>query len=177
MLEGWSMKKALLIVDMLNDFVEDGGALKVEGAKEIAPFINDLRVEFKKNGFPVIYICDSHLENDPEFELWPSHCVEGTKGAEIIGELKPDANDYVIKKKSYSGFYGTTLHTLLKILEVDTLYITGVAMNICVHYTVADGVMRGYKIVVPVKCVAGLTKEDEEYMKKQFRDVFKIKLV
>ena len=171
------MKKALLIVDMLNDFVEDWGSLKVQGAKEIVPFIKNLRMEFKKNNLPVIYLCDSHSKNDPEFELWPPHCIEGTKGAEIINELKPDNNDYIIKKKTYSGFYETNLDDKLKQLGVDTLYITGVAMNICVHYTAADARMRGYTVFIPLKGVKGLTAEDEAYMKKQFKNVLKINLL
>ena len=171
------MKKALLIVDMLNDFVEDWGSLKVEGAKEIVPFIKNLRMEFKKNNLPVIYLCDSHSKSDPEFELWPPHCIEGTKGAEIINELKPDGNDYILKKKTYSGFYNTNLDNKLKQLGVDTLYIAGVAMNICVHYTAADARMRGYTVFIPLKGVKGLTVEDEAYMKKQFKDVLKINLL
>ena len=169
--------EALLIVDMLKDFVEEWGALKVDGAKEIVPFIKSLKEEFNKKNLPVIYLCDSHKKDDPEFELWPPHCVEGTRGAEIVDPLKPDPKDYVIKKTTYSGFHGTNLDGLLKKLGVDTVYICGVAMNICVHYTAADARMNGYSVIVPLKGVKGLTKEDEEYMKKQFANVLKIKLI
>jgi nicotinamidase-related amidase len=169
--------KALLIVDMLNDFVEDWGALKVKGAKEIIPYINALKEKFGKEGDPVIYICDSHDKNDPEFKIWPAHCVEGTKGAEIINELKPDKKDYVIKKKTYSGFFGTNLKELLDELKVDTVYITGVAMNICVHYTAADARMNGFKVIVPLRGVKGLTEEDEDYMRKQFKNILNVKLI
>ncbi len=109
--------------------------------------------------------------------MWPPHCIEGTKGAAIVDELKPGYDDYVIKKRAYSGFYNTNLDDTLKKLGVDTLYITGVAMNICVHYTAADARMRGYTVFIPLKGVRGLTKEDEVYMEKQFRDVLKINLV
>ncbi len=171
------MKKALLIVDMLKDFVEDWGALKVEGAKEIVPFIKGFKAGIKQQGTPVIYLCDSHSKNDPEFDSWPPHCIEGTKGAEIVDELKPEKDDYVIKKTTYSGFHGTDLDELLKKLSVDTVCICGVAMNICVHYTAADARMNGYNVVVPLMGTKGLTKEDEEYMKKQFANVLKIKLI
>ncbi len=169
--------RALLIVDMLQDFIEDWGTLKVEGAKEIIPFIATLRKEFKNNGAPVIYLCDSHSNDDPEFKLWPPHCVEGTKGANVVEELKPKAGDIVIKKTTYSGFFGTTLNETLKSLGVGKIYITGVAMNICVHYTAVDARMLGYDVIVPLNCVRGLTKEDEEYMKKQFQYVLNIKLI
>jgi nicotinamidase-related amidase len=169
--------KALLIVDMLNDFVEDWGALKVEGAKEIISYIKSLKESFKKEDSPVIYLCDSHDKNDPEFKLWPAHCMEGTKGAEIVEELKPDKKDYVIKKKTYSGFFGTNLKETLKKLGVDTVYITGVAMNICVHYTAADARMNDFKVVVPLRGVKGLTEKDEDYMKNQFKNVLNVKII
>ena len=169
--------KALLIVDMLNDFIEDGGTLKIEGAKEIVPFIKGFKAGFEKKGAPVIYICDSHKKNDPEFKFWPPHCIEGTEGAEIVKSLKPTENDYVIKKATYSGFHRTKLDELLKQLGVDTVYITGVAMNICVHYTAAEARMNGYDVIVPLTGVKGLTKDDEDYMKKQFTNVLNIKLI
>ncbi|NIA10278.1 MAG: isochorismatase family protein [Nitrospiraceae bacterium] len=169
--------KALLIVDMLNDFVKDWGTLKVEGAKEIIPYIKGFKATFKKKGFPVIYVCDSHTENDREFELWPPHCIKGTKGAEIVNDLKPDVDDYIVDKTTYSGFHNTRLDALLKELSVNTLYITGVAMNICVQYTAADARMNGYNVIVPIMGVKGLKKEDEEYMKKQFLNILKIKLI
>ena len=169
--------KALLIVDMLNDFVEDWGTLKIEGAKEIVPFIRGFKAGFEKKGAPIIYLCDSHKKNDPEFKFWPPHCIEGTDGAEVVKSLKPTKNDYLIKKNTYSGFHKTKLDKLLKQLGVDTIYITGVAMNICVHYTAADARMNGYNVIIPLMGVKGLTKGDEDYMKKQFINVLNIKLI
>ncbi|MGC8721941.1 MAG: cysteine hydrolase family protein [Caldisericaceae bacterium] len=171
------MKRALLIVDMLNDFVEDWGTLKVDGAKEIIPQILKQKEAFVESGEPIIYLCDSHTVNDDEFKLWPPHCVEGTKGAEVVDELKPGDTDIVIKKTTYSGFFGTNLNETLRALAVKELYITGVAMNICVHYTAADARMLGYSVTVPLDCVKGLTKEDEEYMKKQFKNVLNVNLI
>jgi nicotinamidase-related amidase len=171
------MKKALLIVDMLNDFVEDWGSLKVEGAQEIIPAIVKLKEAFVKEDNPVIYLCDSHLVNDLEFKLWPSHCVEGTKGAEVVDLLKPSYDDIVIKKMTYSGFFETNLNETLRRLGIEEVYITGVAMNICVHYTAVDARMNGYAVTIPLNCVRGLTKEDEEYMKKQFKNVLNVTLI
>lgn len=171
------MKKALLIVDMLNDFVEEWGALRVEGAKEIIPAVLKQKEEFVKNGNPVIYLCDSHKQDDPEFKLWPPHCIEGTKGAEIVEQLKPTQDDIVIKKTTYSGFFKTNLDDTLRNLGIEEVYITGVAMNICVHYTACDARMLGYIVTIPASCVRGLTREDEEYMKKQFKNVLNINLI
>lgn len=169
--------RALLIVDMLKDFVYDWGSLKVDGAKDIIPYIKSLRDEFSKSREPVIYLCDNHSKDDAEFKLWPPHCVEGTPGAEVVDELKPDTDNFVIKKTTYSGFFGTNLHELLQNLKIDEVYIVGVAMNICVHYTAVDARMLGYKVTVPLKGVRGLTREDEEYMVKQFKNVLNINVI
>ncbi len=169
--------RALLIVDMLKDFVYEWGALKVEGAKDIVPFIQKVAEEFRKSKEPIVYLCDSHLSDDPEFKIWPAHCVQGTEGADVIDELKPERKDFVVKKTTYSGFFGTNLHELLQNLKVDELVIVGVAMNICVHYTAVDARMLGYRVTVPLKGVKGITAEDEAYMAKQFKYVLNIDVV
>lgn len=169
--------KALIIVDMLKDFVYDWGALRINGAKDIIPYIQELKAQFKKEKWPVIYLADSHDKFDKEFEIWPPHCVEGTAGAEVVDELKPDNDDIVIKKKTYSGFFKTDLEETLKKLKVDEVYIVGVATNICVHYTASDAVLRGYKVVIPWIGTKGITEEDEAYMKKHFENVLKVKII
>ncbi len=169
--------KALIIVDMLKDFVEDWGALRINGAKTIIPYIKSLKEEFVKENNPVIYICDSHDVDDKEFQIWPPHCVEGTKGAEIVDELKNSENDIVIKKKTYSGFFNTNLDETLKKMNIDQLFIVGVATNICVHYTASDAILRGYEVFIPWKGIKGITEEDEAYMKKHFTNVLKIKII
>ena len=169
--------KALLIIDMLNDFVEDWGTLRIEGAKEIIPYIKDLKTQFKQKNAPVIYICDSHDEDDKEFLIWPKHCVEGTVGAEVVDALKPDPSDIIIKKKTYSGFFNTNLEETLKSLNVDEVYLVGVATNICVHYTAADAVLRGFKVYVPWKGTKGITEDDKAYMEKQFKNVLNVEVI
>ncbi|BAL80746.1 cysteine hydrolase family protein [Caldisericum exile] len=169
--------KALIIVDMLKDFVYDWGTLRINGAKDIIPYIHQLKTQFKKENFPVIYLADSHDKYDKEFEIWPPHCVEGTEGAEVVDELKPDESDIIIKKKTYSGFFKTELEETLKKLNIDELYIVGVATNICVHYTASDAVLRGYRVLIPWKGTKGITEEDEIYMKKHFENVLKVKII
>jgi nicotinamidase-related amidase len=169
--------KALIIVDMLKDFVEDWGALKINGAKTIIPYIKELKDQFKKENLPVIYLADAHDKYDKEFAIWPPHCIEGTVGAEVVDELKPEEGDILIKKKTYSGFFNTNLDETLKSLNVDEVYIVGVATNICVHYTASDAVLRGYKVVIPWKCTKGITEEDEAYMKKHFENVLRVTII
>jgi nicotinamidase/pyrazinamidase len=164
---------ALLILDMLNDFVLEGAPLEVPSAREVVPNLKSEIAEARKTGVPVIYICDSHDENDLEFERmgWPAHAVEGSEGAKVFDELKPLPEDTMVTKKRYSGFYGTSLETVLKEKGITGLLVTGCVTNICILYTVADAVQRGYKVKVLANCIAGLNREDHEFALKQMREV------
>ena len=155
--------KALIINDMENDFVKEKGALRVDKAIECVGPIQELKAEMKKEGVPVIYVCDTHFKGDKEFDKWGSHTVDGTWGAEIIDELNPDEDDYVIKKWRYSAFYATPLDMLLRQLRVDTIVLTGVLTDVCIQHTAADAYFRGYKTVVPRSCTHTVTEERKEY--------------
>lgn len=166
-------KKVLLVIDMLNDFVRAGAPLEVPGARDIIPNIKKKIEEARREKIPVIYLCDAHAPDDPEFRVWPKHAVRGSPGAAVIEELKPEKKDSVILKTTYSGFFGTKLDALLKKIRPKQLIATGVCTEICVLYTVADAYMRGYEVDVPEECVSGLTKEDHEFALKQMKYVLK----
>ena len=102
--------KGLLVIDMLRDFLAEGGALFCgKESREIIPFVDRKIKEAHRAGQLVIYICDSHPEDDLEFKLFPKHCLEGTDGANIIEELEVLNRDVLIKKRRYSGFFETQL--------------------------------------------------------------------
>jgi nicotinamidase-related amidase len=155
--------KALIINDMENDFVDEKGALRVDTAATCVKPIIQLKTNMKKEGSPVIYVCDTHFKGDKEFEKWGTHTVEGTWGADIIKELQPDKNDYIIKKWRYSAFYATPLDMLLRQLTVDTIVLTGVLTDVCIQHTAADAYFRGYKTIVPKQCTATITEERKQY--------------
>jgi len=162
------VKTAIVVIDMLNDFVT--GSLKCKRAPRIIPNIQRLLNFARKKGIPIIYTNDTHLPGiDEEFELWPQHAVVGTKGAEAIEELKPKKGDYVIQKRRYSAFFGTYLDLLLRELKVDTLVLVGLVTNVCIQNTAADAFFRGYRIIVPEDCVEAINEEAQksgiEYMK------------
>src|SRR5574344_642727 len=95
---------AVLVVDMLNDFVT--GALGCDRARAIVPAVANLLEAAREKGVPVIYCNDSHLKDiDHELKHWGNHAIRGTKGAEIIPELKAMPEDYIILKRRYSGFF------------------------------------------------------------------------
>lgn len=170
-------KTAILVIDMLNDFVSDGGSLVVPGAKKIVPSIKRRLTTAGKNRIPVIYVCDSHHPKDPEFKNWPRHAVEGSWGAQVVDDLEPAKNDYVIPKKRYSGFHQTSLDLTLRELGVENLIITGVVTNICVYFTAVDGYMRGYKIAVPKNCVIGLNAKDHKFALEQMKVLLSTRVV
>jgi len=162
------LKPAVLVIDMLNDFVT--GALKCERASGIIPNIKRLVETARQKSVPVIYANDTHLHGiDKEFKIWKPHAVSGTHGAQVIDELKPAETDYVIHKRRYSAFFATDLDLLLRELSIDTLILTGLVTNVCVQHTAADAFFRGYKILVPEDCVEAVDKETHEtaleYMK------------
>ncbi len=157
-------KEALLVCDMLNDFVLPGASHEVPEARTIIPVI---RWEIDKAhavGNPVVYVCDVHEPDDKEFRKfgWPAHAVRGTQGAGIIEELVPSEKDTIIYKKTYSGFYGTILDATLKRLDVGSLRITGLMTHIGVLFTASEAVLRGYTVTVVENGVAGLAREDHE---------------
>lgn len=166
------MKKfAVIVVDMLNDFVT--GSLGCDRAREIIPALQELLKEARVHQIPVIYANDSHLKGiDRELKLWGDHAIRGTQGAEVIPELKPQEQDYVVWKRRYSGFYQTDLQMLLSELGVDTVIITGLHTHMCCRHTSADAYYLGYDIIVPRETTNAFTKEDYEGGLKYLKEVY-----
>ena len=157
-------KEALLVVDMLNDFVLPGAPLEVPETRNIIKNVQREIKAARTAGKPVIYVCDTHAPKDKEFTKfnWPPHAVKGTRGGEVVADLKPGPGDPVIAKTTYSGFYETTLEETLRRLGVDALRLTGCVTNICILFTASDAVLRDYTVTVVQDGVAGLAKEDHE---------------
>ena len=170
-------KSALIIVDMLNDFVLEGAPLKVPGIEEI---IRPIRREIDNahgNGRPVIYICDSHDKKDREFDMYPPHAIAGSGGAMVVDSLKPLDSDIIVNKQTLSGFYKTGLEQILKKNGIEEIYITGCVVNICVFLIAAEAVIRGFRVNVVRDAVAGFNKEEYDYSLYQLNRYFKVNLV
>lgn len=166
---------ALLVVDMLNDFVY--GAMKCPNAKKILPKIKSLIKTMRENNIPVFYCNDAHLPNDDyEFKLWGPHALKGSYGAKVINELKPSGVDYMVPKRTYSAFYNTKLDSLLKKefckKSLGVLIISGIHTDICAKHTVFDAFIRGYDVLVAKDGVTSFSEKDHksalEYMKKNY---------
>ncbi len=172
------MLKALVVVDMLNDFLEENGALFCgEESRAIVPFIRALIDEYRREHGMIVYLCDSHRKDDREFDRFPPHCVAGTRGAEVIPDLAPARGDIIIKKARYSGFYGTDLEEVLEkngILEVG---VVGVCTSICVMDTVGGLANRDYGIAVYEKGVADFDPEMARCAMTRMRRVYGARIV
>jgi len=183
--------KALIIVDVQNDFIP-GGALAVNEGDTIVPIINNLQAKFDF----IVATQDWHPENHGSFAanhegkkvgefidlngvnqiLWPVHCVQGTFGAEFHKNLKKDKWQAIFQKgtnplvDSYSGFFDnnrqgdTGLSSYLKENGVDEIYICGLATDYCVKFTVLDGISEGFKTYLIADATKGVNihKEDSD---------------
>ncbi len=166
------MKKALIVVDVQNDFCE-GGALAVPGANAVIPYINGL---IEQNEYDqIVFTQDWHPANHKSFAsnngkkvgetinlngipqfMWPDHCVQGTFGAEFHPDLKIPENIHIVQKgknpdfDSYSGFQDnnhfmkTDLDDFLKYHDIKLVEIVGLALDYCVKFTSLDAVQNGY---------------------------------
>ncbi len=152
---------AVLVVDMLNDFLEPDGAMPLpEGQALYAP-IRQLLAAARQNEMPVIWVCDEHPPDDKEFDKRAVHCLLGSWGAEIVPGLERRDDEYRVAKRRYSGFFETDLDLRLRELGIRHIVLTGVVTNICVRSTAHDAFFRGYDVVIPEQCVAATSEREQ----------------
>lgn len=147
-------KRALIVVDVQNDFCP-GGALAVAHGDEVVAPLNNLIEEFLERGEPVFKSRDWHPEKTKHFAdyggTWPVHCVQNTRGAEFHPELMDDIHIRVISKglgdeDCYSAFDGTNLALELRRLGVEEVWVGGLATDYCVKNTVLDALKQGFQV-------------------------------
>jgi nicotinamidase/pyrazinamidase len=189
--------KALIIVDMQNDFLP-GGSLAVSGGDEIIPLINSLQKQFDlvvatQDWHPADHksFASSHSEKK-EYEvidldglsqvLWPDHCVQGTKGAAFSSELNDLKIEAIFRKgmdreiDSYSGFYdngrrkNTGMAGYLKDRGIKTIYICGIAADFCVYYTAIDGIDLGFEVYIIEDAVRAIDSKGYQTAMKDFEE-------
>ena len=132
-------KTTLIVIDMLNDFLDPGGSLYVgDQAREIIPFVARKIAEFRARGQMVIFVSDAHDTDDPEFRAFPPHAVKGGWGAGIIPELAPAPGDFRVDKTRHSAFDDTGLDDILQEEQVEEVHLAGVLTSICILATARD---------------------------------------
>jgi ureidoacrylate peracid hydrolase len=190
---------ALIVVDMQNDFVHRDGnfnhiAREHPEANIDMPFligtipnVKRLVHAFRAAGRPVVYL--AHVlkpdYSDAAFPYWRvgiepasgnrTHCVEGTWGAQIIGELAPQEGEYLVVKKGFGGFSNTPLDTLLRNMGVTTCVVSGVTTCVCVSSTIRGGVEYNYRMILVSDAVSEVDRATHEAelrtMARLFADV------
>lgn len=148
-------KKALIVVDVQNDFCP-GGSLAVADGNEVVAPLNELIEEFLDRGEPVFKTRDWHPASAKHFKIhggvWPVHCVQDTSGAEFHADLADDSRITIISKgvaedaDGYSAFDGTQLAQLLRDQGVEELWVGGLATDYCVKHTVLDARREGFEV-------------------------------
>ena len=171
------MTNVLLVVDMLNGFLEPGRNLYCgDDAREIIPRVKALiEDEMARNG-KVFFICDTHDPDELEFQMFPVHCVKGTEEAEVIPELLEYAGE-LIRKRRYSAFFETDLEERLAELDPGKVVVCGVCTDICVVHTAADARNRDYAVEIPTDCVASFDPEAHKYALQHMEKILGVTLV
>ncbi|MFQ5913137.1 MAG: cysteine hydrolase family protein [Nitrospinota bacterium] len=167
---------ALLVIDAQNGMCHPKGTLAKSGV-DVGPLqaildpIAEVVRACQEAGIPDIWTRQEHYAEDKSREAHRIQhhtrkrvniaCQKGTWDAEIVDELKPFINEksHVIGKQKFSGFYGTNLEVLLRILGVRLLVFTGTTTNLCIETTLRDAYMRDYDCVIVGDCVAGVNPE------------------
>jgi ureidoacrylate peracid hydrolase len=153
---------AVIVVDMLNDFFKEGGAMVLSGGDVLYEPIQRLTTTARAAGSPVFWTNQWLDPDDSLFRIRTPHCLKGTWGAEIVAELPVAERDVVVPKRRYSAFFQTSLDLSLRERKIETVIVTGVVTNICVRSTVNDAFFLGYRVIVPEECVKATSPQAQE---------------
>ena len=149
---------ALLLIDVINDLEFKGNESIVRQARPMARRIAALKERAKKAGIACIYVNDNFGKWQSDFKTQLRHCIHDEVCGKFLAEaLQPQANDYFVLKPKHSGFFSTTLDTVLRYLETHTVVLAGIAGDRCILFTANDAYLRDYRIFVPSDCVVSNT--------------------
>jgi len=165
---------ALFLIDVINDLdFEDSDGL-VAQAEPMAVRLAELKRRATAAGVPCLYVNDNFGQWRSDFRHTVAHCTSrSSPGRRVSRRLRPTRQDYFVLKPKHSGFFATTLDTLLEALRIRRVILTGIAGNICVLFTANDAYMRDLKIFAPSDCIVSNTAEENEHALKQIGSVLK----
>ncbi len=141
------MKTALVVLDMLNDFVT--GTLANPAAEPILDPIAQLaETARKRDDWVVVYANDAHQKNDIEFRIFGEHALAGSEGAAVVSALTPGPDDFVVPKRYYSAFTDTDLDSTCRVHNIGRMVIVGQHTNCCCRHTSYDAFLRDIEVSV-----------------------------
>lgn len=154
-------RTALLVVDMVRDFLDPDGAMPVTDSGPVIEAVARLADAAREAGATIVWIGPGHLDaSDGLFRKRAVHGLRGTPGAEFPEALRVRRGERVLEKRRYSAFFATDLDLWLREREIAAVVVCGVALNICVRCTVHDAFFHGYAVtVVPDACRATSDRE------------------
>jgi len=166
------MKPAVIVVDMLKDNLKESPRNPyLQEGRDIIPNLQRLLEESRKREFPIIFACDSFLKDDFIFKgRMKVHSLRGTKGSEVVDDLKPAPTDIILPKRRFSAFFKTDLDQTLRTLGVDTIILTGITTEVCVLITVMDGLSHDFSAIILEDCSASRKKEFHQGCLNLYRD-------
>lgn len=165
---------ALLLIDVINDLEFSGGKELLPSALRMAEHLASLKRRAKQAGIPVVYVNDNFGRWQSDFRRQVAHCLEDeTCGEPLARLLAPEEDDYFVLKPKHSGFFSTTLDTLLDYLKAKTLILTGLTGDNCVLFTAHDAYLRDFHLVVPSDCVASIDYAENHHALRQMQHLLK----
>jgi nicotinamidase-related amidase len=165
---------ALILIDVINDFDYPDGDRLLRSALPMAERIAGLKRRAREAGVPVVYVNDNFGRWRSDFRSQVDHCLGSrSPGRRVVELLKPEDTDYFVIKPKHSGFFSTSLGTLLEYLRTKTVILTGVTADICVLFTANDAYMRDYNLIVPGDCVASVAEEENAHALGQMAKILK----
>jgi nicotinamidase-related amidase len=165
---------ALLLIDVINDLAFAGSEVLVAQAEPMALRLAALKRRTAAAGIPSIYVNDNFGRWRSDFRQTVAHCTSRSSPGRLVSRrLRPKRTDYFVLKPKHSGFYDTTLDTLLDDLRIRRVIVTGIAGNICVLFTANDAYMRELKLWAPADCIVSNTVEENDHALQQIETVMK----
>ena len=154
---------ALLLIDVINDLAFPEAEQMLPEARKMADKLLALKQRAREAGVPAIYVNDNFGKWKSDFRTTVDHCMSAeSRGREIVDTLQPDEDDYFVLKPKHSGFFSTTLETLLHYVGAKRLILTGIAGNFCVLFTANDAYMRDFNLLIPSDCCVSNTPRENE---------------
>jgi nicotinamidase-related amidase len=167
----------LLLIDVINDLEFEGGADLLTQALPMADRLAALKRRARASGVPAVYVNDNFGRWRSDLRAQLAHCLtEGVRGRPLVERLLPEPDDYFVLKPKHSGFFSTTLDTLLNYLRARTLIVTGLTADNCVLFTASDAYLRDFHLVVPEDCVAAIDPRHTHQALAHMRRVLKADL-
>jgi len=172
------MKRALILINVVNDFFLPKGVLYVgPQAKKIIPFAVGVLDEFRKNRETVLFISDAHQSEDREFKIYPKHSMRDSAGAQILETVLPVPGEYQITKRCYSGAFSTPMADVLKRNYVTDVYLMGALASVDVMETGASLFYHGFNLLAYRKGLADLKPNDLSASLKRMQKIFNLKII